>query len=282
MSLPKKILEDFLFRIRHIFYFVYNNQINEILLYPEFPSKRTIIWKMMKNLKYNITNNIHRSYAEIAISWENVTSKTIPPELEFNKNLNSVLNINCLDISKINVDKIFSEVFGYGTLVDPLRFQGFCVRKSNVNAKHDGQLIQCPISKEDYQNEFVYQIIINNKKDSSYVEDIRVPVIGKDIPFVYLKYRPVNERFSNTNAITYMKEAKDFLTQEELSKIFSFSEKIGLDYGELDVLRNRDDKKIYIVDVNFTPWGPPNHLSKKDRNKAQKILAQTFHKQFMC
>lgn len=32
---------------------------------------------------------------------------------------------------------------------------------------------------------------------------------------------------------------------------------LGLDYGELDVLRDVEDGKLYVVDVNNTPWAPP-------------------------
>jgi hypothetical protein len=33
---------------------------------------------------------------------------------------------------------------------------------------------------------------------------------------------------------------------------------MGLDYGELDVLRDADDGRLYVVDVNTTPFGPVN------------------------
>lgn len=32
---------------------------------------------------------------------------------------------------------------------------------------------------------------------------------------------------------------------------------MGLDYGELDVLRDTEDGKLYVADVNNTPWDPP-------------------------
>ena len=49
-----------------------------------------------------------------------------------------------------------------------------------------------------------------------------------------------------------------------------------LDYGELDVLRNRDDGLLYIVDVNPTPWGPPNHLSRQETAHAIRGMAREF------
>ena len=42
-------------------------------------------------------------------------------------------------------------------------------------------------------------------------------------------------------------------TKEELEKIITFCQKMGLDYGELDSIRNSTDQKLYIVDANNTP-----------------------------
>jgi len=54
-----------------------------------------------------------------------------------------------------------------------------------------------------------------------------------------------------------------------------------LDYGELDVLRDNDNGKIYIVDVSNTPWGPPNNISNKEGKIALIKLADTFRKGFL-
>lgn len=56
---------------------------------------------------------------------------------------------------------------------------------------------------------------------------------------------------------------------------------MGLDWGELDILRNKDDGRAYIVDVNNTPAGPPNHLSKEDKERALQQLATTFARVFL-
>ena len=56
--------------------------------------------------------------------------------------------------------------------------------------------------------------------------------------------------------------------KDELNKIHRFCAKIGMDYGEVDVLRDRDDGRIYIVDANNTPSGPPSPISDSDGNIA--------------
>jgi len=66
-----------------------------------------------------------------------------------------------------------------------------------LNSKHDGKLVEFPLEAID--NEVVYQRRINNKIDDTYVQHIRIPVLNKEIPkeipFVYLRHRPVHDRF---------------------------------------------------------------------------------------
>ena len=40
-----------------------------------------------------------------------------------------------------------------------------------------------------------------------------------------------------------------------MAKILAVCREMGLDYGELDVLRDREDGRLYILDVNDTPSG---------------------------
>ena len=51
--------------------------------------------------------------------------------------------------------------------------------------------------------------------------------------------------------------------------------KLGIDYGEFDVLRDKD-RRIYVVDANNTPYGPPNELSEGDCTRALVLLANEF------
>lgn len=48
----------------------------------------------------------------------------------------------------------------------------------------------------------------------------------------------------------------DIFSAAELAQLLDFGARIGLEYGELDVLRDRDSGRIYVVDVNRTPYGP--------------------------
>jgi hypothetical protein len=54
-----------------------------------------------------------------------------------------------------------------------------------------------------------------------------------------------------------------------------------LDFGELDVLRDRHDGRIYVVDVNRTPWGPPRTLGTRGALRAIDLVAEAFHDAFL-
>ena len=98
-----------------------------------------------------------------------------------------------------------------------------------------------------------------------------------------MKYRTVEDRFvdrKHTAKKAIISNPLDVLSETELSLIKEFCEKLGLEYGELDVLRNREDGKIYIVDANNTPSGPPSPISKVDDKKAILRVANTFQDAF--
>jgi hypothetical protein len=171
-----------------------------------------------------------------------------------------------------------NEVFGYSSLIDPRIFVGSCVKKSNLNGTHDGIIINCPIDKVD--NNYIYQMVIANNIDDTLVIDLRVPIIKKKIPFVYKKYRPLNHRFSCINVYVELVEVSNVFSKDETQKILSFCDKLGLEYGEMDIIRDYKTQQIYIVDANNTPAGPPRTgLKKEDYNKALEMLKKEieFH-----
>jgi hypothetical protein len=67
----------------------------------------------------------------------------------------------------------------------------------------------------------------------------------------------------------------------EIKKINEFCRQIGMDYGELDVLRDKDSGRIYIIDSNNTPWGPPEKLSKEDTVWVLNEFAKVFKSIFL-
>ena len=110
--------------------------------------------------------------------------------------------------------------------------------------------------------------LIDNRTDGGAVEDLRVPVVGGEIPFVYRKHRPFCDRFSNTNLWVGLATAEQVLSEGEQELLRGFCRAMGLDLGELDVLRDAGDTRIYVVDVNPTAWGPPRPLPTAEAIRA--------------
>lgn len=229
-----------------------NEKTLKILFYPEYPQKtpyRYSIIQMCKILGYNMTNNPDDQF-DLVIRWEDQTFAKINDKMKVLGEKNKIINLKCIDISKQHIEKVFTEVFGYKSFLNPVTYKGVCVKKSNLNGQHDGEIIQCPVEK--IEKDFVYQKLINNRHDDEFVVDMRVPIFNKTIPFAFLKYKPENDRFSLSVKGT-MEEVDNVFSLEEIEKILLFCEKLSLDCGELDIVRDNSDNRIYILDANNTP-----------------------------
>ncbi|MBD2196488.1 MULTISPECIES: hypothetical protein [Calothrix] len=244
-----------------------------ILFYPDKPYPGTVIYKICLHLGYSITNDPTKKF-DLAFKWQDSTFSQPDNFLQKLAARTEVFNINCNDISKNHVDKIFKDIFGYSSLVDPFTFKGKIVRKSNMNATHDGKIIDAPL--EETESGYLYQKLIHNEVDENFVQDIRVTIFKDKITYLALKYRPIQNRF-NIKSYAKISAPEEIFTQEEIKKIINFARTIGLDYGDLDILRDREDNKIYIIDANNTPWGlNSDHMSKSLEKIALTKLSKSF------
>jgi hypothetical protein len=251
-----------------------------ILTYPDEPRPYSVLYKICRLLGYRTTRNPDKN-VDLIINWEDTTFRRDYAILNELDKKQRVVNLECKDISKERVDQVHQAVFGYSLAVDPLTYTGLCVKKSNNNATHDGVILKCPVTEIDENS--VYQIVVNNRANDDYVEDIRVPIFGTNrIPFCYKKYRHVQDRFSNENTLSELCEVDAVLSLEENELLLRFCRCMGLDYGELDVLRDADTRKLYVVDVSNTPSGPPNHLDDESERKALERLSKEFVSSFMA
>ena len=87
------------------------------------------------------------------------------------------------------------------------------------------------------------------------VLQIRPVILSDRIVLVYEKWRPHPQWFKGPE-LTIPKTIADFFTDEEAEQLLRFAAAIGLDYGELDVVRDAGDGRIYVVDANRTPVRP--------------------------
>lgn len=187
----------------------------------------------------------------------------IPPSVR-------VLNGSDLDTTKPNVEAVFARVAGYDVRLDPRVDEGYAVIKSNMNGAHDGRIVKLPLAVAEADT-VCERLIANTIAD--HIFDIRVPfVLGHPI-LGYVKFRERGRRFENSNACVKLVAPPEVLTDDEIDICRRYCGAAGLDYGELDILRDGDKGKIYVVDVNNTPAGPPKGLSESDRATALRLIA---------
>jgi glutathione synthase/RimK-type ligase-like ATP-grasp enzyme len=138
--------------------------------------------------------------------------------------------------------------------------------------------VQCPV--EHIERGKVYERLVNNAADPWSVEDVRLSVIGNQIPVAYLKRRWKEQRFQNTNFQVTLASVDHVISPTEKALILKFSRAMKLDCGELDVLRDRDDNRLYIVDVNKTATGP-GRLAFFPKIRAIALMAEAFRQEFL-
>lgn len=185
------------------------------------------------------------------------------------------LNGACTDISKSHVAQVFESIFGYKLTIDPSQATMPYLEKGEENGIHDGQIHDRPT---DAKAGRVYQKLIDNRTKDGTVLDYRCPTVFGDISLIFLKERPIDQRFANLNTHVRIADPADCFSTEERAKIKAFCHAMHLDWGGLDILRDASDGRIYIVDVNKTDMGPPLALPLKEKLSAVKTLGQALRK----
>ncbi len=240
-----------------------------ISFFPKKPRSYYAIWPVCQLADVKIVDD--PAEADLHFYFEDRDFRTGPLPAPSGK---TAFNVGCHDIRKSVVSRVFGEVFGYSLTVDAHTHKGVAVEKSELNGKHDGRIVECPLAAP--RSDRVYQRLIDNTFDGREFVDIRTPIVGGKAPFVYLKRRTRELRFSNENLRVDLAPTDAMLSKDEQERIGEFAVAMGLDFGGLDVLRDREDGRIYIVDANKTDMGPPSALSAPDKVKAMRGIADAF------
>jgi glutathione synthase/RimK-type ligase-like ATP-grasp enzyme len=72
-----------------------------------------------------------------------------------------------------------------------------------------------------------------------------------------------------------MHETDSIFSKEEQTLILNFAKAMKVEFCEFDVLRHSDGR-IFIIDVNKTPYGPPAGLAESDIAVAK--LSEAFQR----
>ena len=70
-----------------------------------------------------------------------------------------------------------------------------------------------------------------------------------------LERAPIFEHLKTDATACRLVDTDDLFSAAEQQRILAFCHEMRLDFGELDVLRDDDDGRIYIIDANKTPAG---------------------------
>lgn len=238
---------------------------------PERARPWYLVWAVARAAGAKLAKDV--ATADVVMHFEDATYSPNDPPAKHKLGARFI-NFGCRDVSKSNVAKACERAFGNPLAVDPRKHIGPAVEKSEINAAHDGRIVQCPAVPTPGR---VYQRVVDNRStDPNLVEDLRTCTIGGKPIVVFIKRREVTKRFLNTNTEVVMRMPEEVFSPEEMNQISAFTREIGLDWGGVDVLRDRADGRLYIVDANKTDMGPPIALNLPDKLIATRMLAKAF------
>jgi hypothetical protein len=182
-------------------------------------------------------------------------------------------NFGVGDVSKSTVARVMEEAFGYPLAIDPRTHVGEAVEKGEGNGLHDGRIVQCPCEPVAGKT---YQRLIRTADETGMARDLRTATVGGKAIVVFDKRKPPGESFSIQNTSVVVRMPEDVFSVAEIAQIEKFCAAMKLDWGGLDVLREHETGRLYIVDVNKTDTGPAVVLSWKDRAKATTLLSKAL------
>ena len=152
-----------------------------VFVVPSPPSRWHLLWLIAAYLGVRITSKPEKSSLG-CIHEDRTWVERRPNDSGWPK---VMLNSRCLDISKRRVAEANLEVLGYNCNVDPTKHIGPMVRKSNINGRHDGQIINGPIDRGELG--CVYQNVIDNLTNDGDIVEYRLLIMGTRIPLAMIK-----------------------------------------------------------------------------------------------
>jgi hypothetical protein len=236
-----------------------------------------VAWKVFAASNLRVRGAEHVN-ADLAIAWNPSTLYQLDPaQLAAVQSRTRVLNATCTDIRKSTVAKHFLAVFGYALEVDPFTYSGTIVRKSENNGAHDGTLLQGPLTQ--VEPGYLYQRLVSYPTPTGMAE-WRLFIVGRKPAAVYRLCAPPDNRFKPGRR-PEMTTLEESFSPVECAKISEFCESIGLDFGNVDVLRDAQDGRIYISDCNNTPTGPSWKLPVRMQLRIVREVARAFQREYL-
>jgi hypothetical protein len=241
-----------------------------IAFFPDKPRPWYFIWPVMHVSGAKLIDDVTKADIVFQFDDSTETNNAVPAVREGAR----LVNFGCQDVSKSTVAAAFERAAGYSLKVDPTTYQGRMVEKSELNAAHDGRILEGPLVEPVPGK--AYQLLIDNEIEGGLVEDLRCCIVGGTPIITLRKRRPLSRRFLNENVEVLLDEPRNCYTPDEIAVIERFAAEVGLDWGGVDVLRDRMSGRIYIVDANKTDMGPPVALKLGAKLRATRRMARAF------
>jgi len=269
----------------------------KVLFYPKKLVPGQKLWYYLRHLGVEWTNDINDDDITIAVHTDYKNSNSLSEEMEKKRSIAGIriINEHCNNVKKDHVDSVFTDVFGYSSFVDPTTHYGCCVIKSTQQAIHNGRIIECPIHPNDVDlrirrsvtgeiHKRVYQKLIDTRFEKDKLREIRIPIINGNIPLLFIKELGVLNTFhpypENHYKVYVDYDIGRWIKPDEVSKILEFTVQVGLEFGELDFLRDNSTGLGYIVDINNIPMGSLfSHLPNED--EIVGYLSNMFYNEFL-
>ncbi len=171
-----------------------------------------------------------------------------------------------MNVSKSRVDAAWEEVSGCTIQVDPTTNSGRMVVKPEENGAHGGRVVVGPAPR---RRGFVYQKFVATRSDGRLL-GARAVIIGREMPAVLDFWTAESDMFVGPSHCV-ARTAGELYTATERDQILQFAERLGLEFGELEVVRDDASGLIYVIDANRTSL-KPDLLSRADLRRSYRMM----------
>ena len=252
----------------------------KVLFYPDKIHEYSKMHRYMNILGYDMVFDPDEPF-DIAVLWSHHKTILRPDErLTDLMRKNHFINAGGLDITKIRIEQVMMDVFGYNALVDPLNTEErVFISKNDRQTRHDIKVVNNGGTSRAKPGRIYLKLL--GDKVNEYYRTYRCFVVGNKISASAETLYPIAHRFDHADKRIMVKPSS-WLSKTERRLIVEFCAAHGTELTELDVIRNRDDAKdgrIYIVDNNniparATPWPGPEAYDDNFYNKMAPFIKE--------